>query len=84
MVRPGSPIWDAVLDVPVEISIKDSKKVNPDTQRPFRNCYLDARTGDPLPKGVEPLPGTDVPMPVGGGAATPDPGDDVPFAASVW
>jgi hypothetical protein len=49
-VRPGSPIWDDILDVPVEIAVRESKKVNEKTGKPFVNSYLNARMGDPMPK----------------------------------
>jgi hypothetical protein len=48
-VRPGSPIWDDVMDVPVAITVKEGKKLDPKTGRPRINAYLDARLGDPLP-----------------------------------
>lgn len=41
MVRPGSPIWDGVLDSRVMIVVRDAKKLNPDTGKPYRNAYLD-------------------------------------------
>jgi hypothetical protein len=76
-VRPGSTIWEPVLDVPVEITVKESKKLNPNTGKPYINAFLDARLGAPLPQGQ--LPGSDIP-------ATDDPQpvpstdlDDVPF-----
>jgi hypothetical protein len=59
-VRPGSPIWDDVMDVPVEIEVKESKKLDPKTGKPWTNAYLQARLGDPLPAGQ--LPGSDIPM----------------------
>lgn len=84
MVRPGGDIWDQVFDVPVELAIKDSKKLNEQTGRPYRNAYLNTRTGDPLPKGaagmatamsdlpVQPI--EDTPPP-----AEPDADEKIPF-----
>jgi hypothetical protein len=64
-VRPGGSIWDPIMDVPVEISVRDSKKTNPNTGRPYRNAYLNTRTGDPLPKGQQPIPSSDIPVQLG-------------------
>lgn len=47
-VVPGSVIWDGLLDVPVAIDVVDSKKVNPTTNKPYRNAYLRERLGEPL------------------------------------
>jgi hypothetical protein len=60
LVRPGSPIWDGVLDVPVEVAVVESKKVDTQTGKAYRNAYLNARLGGPvrgdLPSTVEPVP----------------------------
>jgi hypothetical protein len=60
-VRPGSEIWTPIFDVPVEIEVKQSKKLNPNTGQPYVNAYLQARLGDPLPKAVQSQLGSDVP-----------------------
>lgn len=60
-VRPGSAIWDPVMDVPVSIEVKDSKRVNPDTGKPWRNAYVQDRLGDPLPVGTTPMPQSEIP-----------------------
>jgi hypothetical protein len=73
MVRPGSPVWDGVLDVPVEVAVVDSKKVDEKTGRPFRNAYLNARLGGPISQDV---PNTVDPVaPVASVAGD----DDIPF-----
>lgn len=69
-VRPGSPIWDDVLDVPVEFAVVESKKVNQETGKPWKNVYLNERLGGPLPADV---PNTLEPQP------QVDPADDLPF-----
>lgn len=79
LVRPGSSIWDPVMDVPVEITVKDSKKLNDKTGRPYRNAYLNSRLGDPLP-GAEARQlgsdmGTDPVAPVTSNVTD----DDIPF-----
>jgi hypothetical protein len=47
-IRPGAPMWDDVLDVPVELAIVDSKKINDQTGKPYRNLYLNQRLGAPI------------------------------------
>lgn len=79
-VRPGSEIWDPIMDVPVEIEVKASKKINADTGKPYVNAYLQARLGDPLPAGQVPagdipIEGMDQPTPV----KADDESDPVPF-----
>lgn len=69
-VRPGSPLWDDILDAPVELAVVDSKKLNPQTGKPYRNLYLNARLGLPI--------GSDIPTtPVARPAASSSP--DIPF-----
>lgn len=76
-VRPGSTIWEPVLDVPVEIAVKESKKLNPNTGKPYINAFLDARLGAPLPQGQ--LPGSDISATNDLQPAPSGDLDDVPF-----
>jgi hypothetical protein len=71
-VRPGSAIWDAVLDVPVELAVVESKKLDEKTGKPFVNVYLNERLGDALPSDVP----FDFPE---GEAVAAGKDDDVPF-----
>lgn len=69
-VRPGSQLLEALLDTPVEITIKTSDRRDKDGN-PYRNVYVNRKLGEPI---------TDVPVtadPVPAGAAT-DP-DKIPF-----
>jgi hypothetical protein len=61
-VRPGSAIWDGVLDSPYRLAIRDSKKLSEQTGRPFRNVYINERLGGPLPKQERLQMGSDVPV----------------------
>lgn len=68
-VRPGSSLWDDVLDAPVEIAVVDSKKVNPNTGKPYRNAYINERLGAPISDlgqpevfKPEPTPAADIPF----------------------
>jgi hypothetical protein len=70
MVRPGGEIWDPIMDVPVEIAVVTSKKINEKTGLNHVNVYLNARTGGPLPKGQAPIPASDIPVQLG---------DDTPY-----
>ena len=44
-LRPGSDFLRGLLDVVVEIAIKDSKKINPNTDKPYRNVFVNQRIG---------------------------------------
>lgn len=46
-IRPGSELLQAVLDTPVEITVKTSKKLDNDG-KPFRNVYCNRSLGAPL------------------------------------
>lgn len=74
-VYPGSDFWDGLLDTPVAIAVRDSKKTNPETGRAYRNAYLNERLGGPLTSDI---PNTIPPVePV---AAQPENGQDpIPF-----
>lgn len=82
-VRPGSAIWDGLLDAQFELAIRDSKKANPNTGKPYRNAYINQRIGDPLPKQERLQAQSDIPasaddmkpLPTGG-----EDGESIPFA----
>jgi len=76
-VRPGSAIWDDPLDSPFLVAVRDSRKVNPNTGKPYRNAYLNERLGKAIPPDI---PVEDPPVQVAGG----DPGEDIPFAPSMF
>jgi hypothetical protein len=80
-VRPGSAIWDGVLDVPVEIEVKESKTLNESTGKPYVNAYLNARLGDPLPGNAQSQFASDIPAAPQemAPAAVTDDDDDIPF-----
>jgi hypothetical protein len=44
-LRPGSEYLREFLDVTCDIAVKDSKKTNPNTGKPYRNVYLNGRLG---------------------------------------
>ena len=46
-VYPGSPVLEAVLDVPVEFTIKRSKKLR-ENGEPYVNVYINKALGGPL------------------------------------
>lgn len=47
-VRPGSATLSAVLDTPVEITIKTGSRINQKTGEPYRNVYVNRSLGAPL------------------------------------
>lgn len=73
-IAPGASLWDDLLDCTVELAIRDSKKVNPNTGRAYRNAFLNERTGDALPPATD-VPAVVDPLPVA--AVDTDPG--IPF-----
>jgi hypothetical protein len=44
-----------LLNVPVELEVKTSDRINEKTGEPYRNAYVQTRLGDPLPGGTVPL-----------------------------
>lgn len=73
--------YDDKFGTPCLIAVRDSKKVNPQTNKPYRNAYLQQTMGEPLPSDI-PDPTSDFSNPeqpskepAGG---VPD-DDDIPF-----
>lgn len=48
-----------VTDTPVLLAIRASKKVNPETNEPYRNAYLQEAFGAPMRSEFTPAPGAD-------------------------
>jgi len=69
-----------LTDVPVQLTIKTSDKVNPKNGQPYRDWYVDKRLGSPLrqqadvPADTDGLPGLE-PQPVAAAAAD----ETIPF-----
>lgn len=47
-IYPGSPVLEAVLDVPVEFTVRRSRKINEKTGQPYVNIYITKCLGGPL------------------------------------
>lgn len=66
-----------LLDVPVEIAVKTSKKTD-NNGNPYRNAYVNQRLGNPMPgAGATDVPADPDPVPAGASAGQSD--DDIPF-----
>lgn len=71
-VYPGSSFWDDLLDVPVELAIKRSERINEKTGMPFVNVWLNERLGASL--------GSDIPSDLPKVETVATPGEDpIPF-----
>lgn len=54
-IHPGSSVLEALLDTPVEGTVKRSKKLREDGT-PYVNVYVNKRLGEPLRKDMPPMP----------------------------
>lgn len=82
MVRPGSPMWDDLIGHTVDVAVRESKTVNPNTKKPYVNCYING-ISEPIGSDIGPqsVPGVGSavaqPQSVASPVATDD--DDIPF-----